>query len=235
MSFFSIVELAPGVRLMSREMRNLSRCGDAYRDHQLLWRLFRDGDGRPGEDETPGAPETRDFIFRRRVELHSTLSYYVVSNRRPRPAPGLLTVVSKPYHPQLKAGDRVGFDLRANPVVSRKRSGHGSSAHHDLLMDAKFAARAGSGGEIDGPKPALTWLASRAKQWGLQPHLETVITGAHTRNRMQPGAREIIFTTLDYTGSALVVDPDLLNAALLHGVGKKRGFGCGLLLVRRAG
>jgi len=231
MSFFSLVALAPGVQTMSREMRNLSRCGDDYRDHQLLWRLFRHECETPADDG--GEVETRDFLFRRRFEVHSTLSYYVVSQRRPIPVEGLLTVTSKAYNPNLQAGDRIVFELRANPVVSRKRPGNARSVHHDLLMDAKFAARGDSSDGHSGADPAMTWLASRAEGWGLQPHFETLITGGHARHRMQPGSREIVFTTLDYSGSAIVSDPDRLNSALRDGVGKKRGFGCGLLLVRR--
>ncbi len=253
MSFFSLVELAAGVQPMNRELHVLSRSGEAYRDHQLLWRLFRDrvtADGVAPEEEAADPSVARDFIFRRRTEISSTLSYYVVSRREPKPALGLLKVTAKPYHPHLQIGDRVAFDLRANPVVSRtckldidgsgKHAGSTRSRHHDVLMDAKLAARsagrrAPDALELDAHDPILTWLATRAQAWGLTPHLDTVIQGAPARNRLHPRGREIVFTSIDLSGFAVVTDPRLLHTALLEGVGKKRGFGCGLLLVRRAG
>ena len=57
----------------------------------------------------------------------------------------------------------------------------------------------------------------------------------YTQHRLhKPGTeRAITFSTLDYVGRLRVTDPERFRAALFGGIGHARGFGCGLLLVRR--
>lgn len=104
--------------------------GDAYRDHALIWRLF------------PGDGVQRDFVFRR---LKDQSAFYVVSARPPDASSGLFDIKTKKYRPELQKGEWVRFDLRANPVVSR-RSGEGRSTRHDVLMDLRYRSQSGGGG-----------------------------------------------------------------------------------------
>ncbi len=227
--YFSRVQLSRQPR--DRELlRSLSCHGDAYLDHALIWRLF------------PGDGLERDFLFRRQREGNGPLSYYVVSRRPPQEVPGTLAVQSKPYDPQLLAGQWLRFDLRANPVVARK-SGGGSSRRHDVLMDAKRkTGRSEAGNEASLPNEAsreaidaaaLQWLTTRAPEWGLSLREESVLTTGYTQHRLQHRGRQIAFSSLDYHGLAQVTDPGRLAPALTAGVGRARGFGCGLLLIRR--
>jgi CRISPR system Cascade subunit CasE len=217
--YFSRVQLAR--QPQDRELlRSLSCHGDAYLDHALIWRLFH-GDG-----------AERDFLFRRQQELSGPQSYYVVSRRLPQPVPGMLAVQSKPYLPQLVAGDWLRFDLRANPVVARKYEG-GNSRRHDVLMDAKRLAGKSDTRNEAMNAAALQWLIARAPEWGLALNEESVLTSGYTQHRLQHGKRQIAFSSLDYLGLAQVADPERLTKALTLGVGHARGFGCGLLLVRR--
>ena len=105
--------------------RNESQ-GDAYRDHQIIWRLFASDGGK------------RDFIFRR---LDDMQTYYVVSERPPHDEDGRFDIQSKAYDPSFDVGDTLRFDLRANPVVSRRAAEGGKSRRHDMLMNAKKEAR----------------------------------------------------------------------------------------------
>ena len=54
----------------------------------------------------------------------------------------------KPFAPALAAGDRLGFSLRANPVVRRRDPSRCRSVKHDVVMDA---LRDRSGAETGGP------------------------------------------------------------------------------------
>ncbi|SDN37071.1 type I-E CRISPR-associated protein Cas6/Cse3/CasE [Pseudomonas jinjuensis] len=204
----------------SELLRNLASHGDAYRDHALVWRLFP-GDGLP-----------RDFIFRRDLDALGRPVYFIVSRRPPQTDSGLLQVQSKAYRPQLSVGEWLRFDLRANPTISRKVEGK-SSRRHDVLMDAK--RRAGSPVQVQQAVDAagLAWLLERSVNWGLEVAGDSVLQSAYQQHRLHPRGKRIEYSSLDYQGFARVVDPQRLQQALLEGVGHGKGFGCGLLLVKR--
>jgi CRISPR system Cascade subunit CasE len=229
--YFSKVQLSS--QPQDRELlRSLSCHGDAYLDHALIWRLF------------PGNGMERDFLFRRQKEGRGPLSYYVVSRRLPQPVSGMLTVQSKPYQPELAIGDWLRFDVRANPAIARS-SEAGPSRRHDVLMDAKrLVEQSETGSEPGGSNrasrvkeamdaAALQWLISRAPAWGLSIREESLLTSGYTQHRLQNQGRQIAFSSLDYHGLAQVTDPERLVKTLTTGVGSARGFGCGLLMVKR--
>ena len=54
---------------------------------------------------------------------------------------GRFDIQSKAYDPSFDVGDTLRFDLRANPVVSRRAAEGGKSRRHDMLMNAKKEAR----------------------------------------------------------------------------------------------
>lgn len=216
--YFSHVRLQASVR-ENDWLRDLARHGEPYRDHALIWRLF------------PGDGAARDFIFRR---LEDERSYYVVSARAPQPDSGLFQIQSKPYSPQLEVGEWVRFDLRANPTVSVRREG-GRSQRHDVLMNAKRGlsgdAREQLAQELE--KAGKNWLQERAERWGLEVKDDSVLQDGYRQQRLKRKSGNIEYSSLDYQGLAQVVDPQLLRQALVDGVGHSKGFGCGLLMVRR--
>jgi CRISPR system Cascade subunit CasE len=102
---------------------------DPYRQHQELWKLF---DLPSKEHRAPEEPIP--FLFRaERIEPASCSGqrnsrlvglpvFYVLSKQIPRDATGLwhIDTPENGYRPDLRAGDRLIFKLRANPVVTRK-------------------------------------------------------------------------------------------------------------------
>lgn len=217
--YFSQVHLVGSPR-HNAWLRDLARHGQSYRDHALIWRLF------------PGDGMKRDFVFRRLDDGHT---FYVVSSRPPETDTDLFLVRSKPYTPSLAAGDLVRFDLRANPTISR-RLGNGRSQRHDVLMDAKKNASGEQREQIAEllDSAGIEWLIKRAEHWGLMIQHGSVLQTGYSQQRLKSKGRSIEFSTLDYQGVAQVVDSERLRTALLKGVGHSKGFGCGLLLVRRA-
>ncbi|MFC3609540.1 type I-E CRISPR-associated protein Cas6/Cse3/CasE [Stutzerimonas tarimensis] len=209
------------VRLIARPsqdqwLRDLARHGEPYRDHALIWKLFP-GDGMP-----------RDFIFRKVDER----SYLVVSARPPQSCPGLFELQSKPYAPNLAPGQLLRFDLRANPTVSRSEPGR-RSQRHDVLMDAKRRAdRPADVRELQ-QAAGCDWLLKRGEQWGLAISENTLMQDGYQQHRLRRKGKGIEYSSLDYQGLAEVVDAERLQKALLEGVGHSKGFGCGLLLVKR--
>ncbi|WKT61209.1 type I-E CRISPR-associated protein Cas6/Cse3/CasE [Microbulbifer thermotolerans] len=207
--------------------------GDAYANHQLLWKLFTESEERP-------------FLFRQEMEKEQLDTYesprglplfYVLSSRAPVPVPGLLECESKPFDPQLSPGDRLLFKLRANPTVARKSTGKQSSRRHDVLMDAKWHCRQqgrDTPGEVRAAMEASAeqWLRSRCEQWGFSLNMSPQLSG-YRQHQWRRQQRQIRFSSVDYEGAITVTDPERLRAALFNGVGRSRAFGCGMLMVRR--
>ena len=73
--------------------------------HQLVWSLFADGPER-----------RRDFLWREEAPGR----FMTLSSRPPVDVARACSIwILKPFAPVLAAGDRLGFTLRANPVVAR--------------------------------------------------------------------------------------------------------------------
>jgi CRISPR system Cascade subunit CasE len=204
-------------------LRKFSQRGEAQLDHALVWRLFS------------GDSVARDFIFRREAPLSgaskAALSYLVVSERRPEES-SIFTVETKPYAPRIAADECLRFDLRANPVVSR-RAGE-RMQRHDVLMDARKQCADLAERTDRMYAAALAWLMKRAPLWGLDVRPETVLMDGYRQLRLPGKGDQASFSELDYRGQATVADPELLLRALTKGVGHARSYGCGLLLVKRA-
>lgn len=224
--YFSLILPEPGQERVAAR----AHLTDPYAEHQWLWRWF------PAK---AGAP--RDFIYRRR-EADGIPRYYVVSSRQPvAPQPGW-ALQCRPYDPQLSAGERLAFDLRANAVVTRPTGGKGR--RHDVVMDEKRRLLQQRGlpkwAEWDrDERPALyqivhaaghKWLAQRAQACGFGVDATQLRADAYQQHRVKHTVR---FTSIDFSGELVVTDPDKLRAALLGGIGHAKAFGCGLLLVRR--
>ncbi len=47
------------------------------------------------------------------------------------------------------------------------------------------------------------------------------------------GGKQVSLSTLEFNGVLTVADPKLFLETLYEGIGPAKGFGCGLMLVRR--
>lgn len=236
--FFSRIRIEPGSLAQIELLRILQ--GNIYTVHQLLWKLF------------PDEPEAkRDFLFRQEFEKEQ-LAYeetrrglplfYVVSQRKPEPVSNLFMVESKEYNPALKKGMRLSFDLRANPVVARSTEGKKHSVRHDVLMDVKF--KASQDGVTDKKRiqklmqiAAAKWFIEKASLNGFavetstdEPWLDVYAYCQHLLRKK--GNTNIRFSSIDFSGTLVVTDPDKFQKILFSGIGPAKAFGCGLLLVK---
>jgi CRISPR system Cascade subunit CasE len=238
MMFFSRIRIEPGSLAQIELLRILQ--GNVYAIHQLLWKLFSDD------------PEAkRDFLFRQEFEKEQLAFeetrrglplFYVISQREPEANSGLLMVESKEYRPILKKGMRLIFDLRANPVIARSTVGVKRSVKHDVLMDAKLKTR--QEGVTDTKEiqkqmqnAAAKWLIGKAALNGFtvetskeEPWLDVYAYQQHLLRKR--GNENIRFSSIDFSGTLVVTDPEKFNQALFSGIGPAKAFGCGLLLVK---
>ncbi len=195
---------------------------NVYDAHQALWDLFSDGPDRE-----------RDFLFR---EI-DPVTYLALSAREPVDGKGVWRMAVKSYAPKLAAGDRLYLSLRANAVIKRKDN-DGKQKRYDVVQDARKPYK--DRGETPPSRAELSqregvkWLLARQEAMGVCFEDQSLVVESYMVRRYRRGGREASFGTLDFAGFAEVCDADKALAALRHGVGPAKGFGCGLLLARRA-
>ena len=226
---FSLITPTPGQeRSAAHEWAN-----GAYTEHQWLWRFL---------PAPPGTP--RSFLFRRR-DVDGLPRFYIVSDREPVAPSPHWQVQSKPYAPDLGAGDCVAFELRANPVVTT-RNAAGKAARHDVVMQEKTRllkernlACWADWSTPDRPllpdlvqSTCAAWLQARSERLGVTVDPASLRVDGYGQHRGKGGALRI--TTVDFSGHLRVADAAALRQALFAGVGHAKAFGCGLLLVRPA-
>lgn len=239
--YFSVI--TPEQRLIRQAAHELAQ--SSYAEHQWLWKFFHSS-----------ADQTRDFIFRRH-ELEQMPRFYVVSQRPPKAFSEAWQVQSRVYDPQLQEGQRLSFQLRANPVITRKNDA-GKSQRHDVVMQAKkrLLAEHGLSKEAkwadwkdESNKPLLyelvqqhcaEWLDGIAKRNGFEIALtdkeepqRRLQVDAYEQSKAGKRDHMIRFSAVDFSGELLVTNPELFQLALFNGLGHAKAFGCGLLLVRR--
>lgn len=200
--------------------------------HRLVWLLFQNEPDRQ-----------RDFLWREEGQGR----YLILSQQPPSDPSGLFDLDTKDFTPQLVAGDRLGFALRANAVVARKgardASGKESRARGkrvDVVMDALHAVpkaqRPAHRAALTG-KAAREWLNEQGERSGF--HVLSLAVKSYERidvaDRARPGRRNRAgIAVLDLEGTLMVTDPDAFVEKLARGFGSAKAFGCGLMLIRRA-
>lgn len=228
--YFSLITPAEGhARRAAREQAN-----GVLADHRWIWRLFPSPSG-----------TQRDFLFRR-GEADGLPRFYVVSYRAPIETSQAWQVQTRSYEPKLARGDRLQFELRANPTVRHDRNG--GSKRHDVVMEAKKRLLSERGllrwGDLPAAaRPALyelvwqrcrQWLVRCGDQFGFVVDEEHLQVEAYQQHSDDTG-RMLRFSTVDFSGALTVSDPEVfVTRALYRGVGHAKAFGCGLMLIRRA-
>jgi CRISPR system Cascade subunit CasE len=187
--------------------------------HRLIWAAFANGPER-----------TRDFLWRQDEKGR----WFVLSSRHPHDPHQLFEIESKLFAPALEEGQRLTFALRANAVVTRKDE-KGRPKRSDIVMDRLRSFPKGERASARGRlafEAGRDWLAAQGAKAGFSLDQVDVIayrTEKIPRSRYKP----IELGVLDLEGDITVSRPELFLPALAAGFGKAKGFGCGLMLIRR--
>ena len=193
--------------------------------HHLVWSLFADDPNR-----------RRDFLWR---EMDIGV-FLILSARQPEDRHGLFELAEpKPFKPALDPGDRLGFSLRANPVIRRRVPSQRRSAKHDIVMDALRSHSQGARAEHRLPAArdrGIAWLERQGARSGFTFRAGDVRMDGYEQHRIsrKGSAPAMSYSTLDFEGVLTASDPDAFLAAIAHGFGAAKAYGCGLMLVRRA-
>lgn len=127
---------------------------------------------------------------------------------------------------RIENGQRWEFRLKANPV-RKVRQDKGRSPNERVV------------GTIQGHVTVdqqLEWLRSRAESHGFELACDVngapaVVVSQRNREAFRRGSDEVTLSTAMYDGMLAVVDADRMRATLCQGIGRAKGFGCGLLTV----
>lgn len=190
-----------------------------YDLHRQLWHLFP---GEAREARSSGEETRQGFLFR--VEEHQPgrpARLLVQSRRVPEAALGLALVGTREFHPQPTAGLRLSFLLTANPVKT--------------ITDGQRDTKPGKKSEkcrvpLIREEDQREWLTRKLSTAG---GVETTNVLPHPPIYFRKGNRGGKLVTATFEGVMCVRDPGALVTLLENGVGPAKGFGCGLLLVRR--
>lgn len=221
--YFSMIKLRRGVS--PRDITDLTRM-NGYQAHQLIWNLFADHPDRQ-----------RDFIYRHET-VNGWPTFYTVSKREPVDIAGMWEILPKEYNPQLRVGQRLGFTSCVNPIRSR-RDENGRQQRHDVVMEEKLKLKS-DGKDFDLPSivqdMGMRWLDERSASHGFSISPEGIRVDGYRQHKLFKGRwdKPITFSTLDFNGILTVTEPDaFVEKCLFDGIGPAKGFGCGLMLVRR--
>ena len=219
---------APAAALMP--LLNPSEPGQAAdAHHRLIWTVFSDGRDRQ-----------RDFLWRHDGQGR----FFTLSGRPPRASELFLPPETKVFDPELRAGDRLQYTLRANATKDRaavsrmeKDDRRGKSRRVDVVMDLMRAAPEGARrAEIRSAlaqAAAEAWMVRQGAAKGFAPR-STVVEGYSTIELGRKRRQGASFGILDLRGEIEVTDPGAFPPALAAGFGRAKAWGCGLMLIRRA-
>lgn len=195
----------------------LGRRTDAH--HRLIWTLFAD---------TPD--RRRDFLWRD----EGAGGFTVLSARPPVPSRVFEPPEVKPFAPVLSPGDRLAFALRVNATRDIARGPRVDVVMH-ALRDVAREDRAGARMDT-AHKAATDWMAGQGARAGFSlldmvvgDYSVAALPGYIGRRKGQPQ-----YGILDLSGTLKVNDPASFVQRVGQGFGRARGFGCGLMLLRRA-
>jgi CRISPR system Cascade subunit CasE len=216
--FLSRLSLADGAAASPEFWRAF---GSEYSLHRTVWDLFGDR-----------ADRRRDFLYRLDSRNGKPL-LWTLSSREPEAPSRLWRVETRPVEPRLRPGDLLEFVVRVNPVVTR------DGKRHDVVMDRKRSTgwKTTTAAERP-PESALVqealseWLAARSERLGAK--VRSLRADSYRVTRFpKPSGKEIQLGLCDLTGVLEVVEPARFLDSWGTGLGPAKGFGCGLMLIRR--
>ncbi len=223
--YLSRVELSSGPGALAAWASALKDSARFDQGHKLVWTLF-----------SRGKATKRNFLWR---EI-DTGSYMILSQDAPADETKLWRIATKRFEPELSAGDRLAFSLRANPAVAVKVPGQ-RGKRADAVMHAKRPTTERTANELPAfgagkrQSAALDWLFRRKHRLGVDFDCDRCSAAGYGVIRAGRGPTGVIsFAAVDYEGVLEVRDPVAFTSALLAGIGKAKAYGCGLMLIRRA-
>ena len=231
------------VKIAARRGYPLRELDDGYLAHCLLAELWQKN--APAPFHLKGAPLREDGARGRGVVdvwgYTAVSADHLANHARDFGDPTLLeaidggpTAISGKEMPRFEAGRRVGFLLRACPVVRTKSPRDPGRSRE---VDAFIAAWAKREGEpVERERVYVEWLRDRLKDKGVS--VERLALAGFSRERLvrrtqgeQRAAKTLERPDARFEGDLRVDDADAFAALLRRGVGRHRAFGFGMMVL----
>lgn len=228
------------IELPIRRLSAMKLVASPYRLHAAIERAMPNR-----AEETGGETQTGRILWRVDVgPREDAIWLYIVSSNRPN-----LTSIAeqtkditscswatKDYDPalqSLQSGQRWQFRLKANPV--RK-------ARTDLGRTAGHNANPNIVGKIQGHVTEVqqrNWLLDRAERNGFaicqdEGGNERMRVSRRRREEFRRGSQRVTLATAQYDGLLEITDVEIFKRTLTCGLGRGKGFGCGLMTIAPA-
>jgi CRISPR system Cascade subunit CasE len=210
-------------------IKDRKRWQDAYLLHQKIWTIA-----------SRSQNQKRDFLYRVEYDTYQNIKcIYLLAPNQITSQNGVKVTVSPRYQPDIETNERLYFKLTANPIIKRKENG--KAKEYSLIMDAKQRFKIDKQDYLDQYSldeliydVGIKWLTRKGEQHGFAvKRFEVIINNDREYNIKPIGRQEYILRTLDFSGMLTVTDPSLFLKALYEGIGSAKGFGCGLMMVKR--
>jgi CRISPR system Cascade subunit CasE len=198
-----------------------------YVTHQLVADLF-------------GDREDRGYLYRVSRERPGGVEALVLSDGAPLPAERLpvrdwgaaLDVQSKPFAPELEAGQPLDFEIRVNAtrVVTDPASG---KKHRTDAWEAVWRADRENSGNT--PHEVYADYLRRKLAGAAEVEAARVTERQEVRARRGDRAEAVRFVATNVIGTLRVSDPVRFLEVVAGGIGREKAFGCGLLCLSAPG
>lgn len=139
-------------------------------------------------------------------------------------------------------GKPVDVVMQALHAIPGRRGAPGAMQRPLVAGEGRAFAREallGWSDEVDGAdprRPALDWLARQGERHGFEIDRAATRVVAYRRVSLPRGrAAPVVFGQVDYEGALAVRAAGAFHAGLVAGFGRAKAFGCGLMLLARAG
>lgn len=190
-----------------------------YGFHRQLWRMFP---GEERETRKSGEEPRQGFLFRVEESRPGRIARLLVQSRRPPTAvPDFVLLGTREVNPKPQAGQRLAFLVTANPIKT--------------IADTEREQKPGKKSDkcrvpLIREEEQREWLIRKLKD---AAEVEAVTIQGHPPIYFRKGNRAGKLVTVTYEGLLHVIGANTLAALLENGIGPAKGFGCGLMLVRR--
>lgn len=253
--YFSMIRLRRDLSL--RDIVLLGR-SDGYKLHKMVWDIFSDGPDRKRDFlyRFEKINELPTYYTVSEREPNDPTGLWEINTKPyvPKLSPGDRLAFKLRANPiQSAKMERTAEELEIwhksraerglKPSKSMEKGWTEKIIRHDVVMEAKTKIDFKSLPEEQRPHVAtliqdagLEWLTSREKEYGFSVVQSGTRADGYCQHKLFKGksAKPVTFSTLEFDGILTVTEPEtFVKECLYNGIGPAKGFGCGLMLVRR--
>jgi CRISPR system Cascade subunit CasE len=193
---------------LSRDDMNILGVKDAYALHKVIYGLFED----IRSDAEKQADTPSGIVFADKGGDFNTRQVLMLSSRKPHQTPQFGQVQTRIIHSDFLAHARYAFEVTLNPCKRDKQTG-------------KVVP-------VRGRDAIEQWFKERAlKSWGFRVNPENLQTGQISVQTFEKSGNAITHGSATLKGELTVIDKDRFTQSFIHGVGRGRAFGFGLLQI----